>query len=102
MLFICAIVVIVEGVFYFVFAFRDPPRGVEHFFRIPSIFVFFPENSRVRLGRITCGVLCAGFGAWLMLFAVQKSLRDATSSDPAPPPHQAPHKRHNPPPERTP
>ena len=96
MMFLCALVVIVQGVFYFVFAFRDPPRAVEHFFRIPSIFVFFPENSRARLGRITLGVLCAGFGAWLMLQAVQKSLRDATSLDPTPtmPTPKAPRKKH--------
>jgi hypothetical protein len=55
------------GALYVVFAFRSPPAAVEHWFRVPAVFVFFPAESRVKLGRITLGValLLTGAGALL-------------------------------------
>jgi hypothetical protein len=48
---------IVYGILYFVFAFREPPSSLARFFRIPGIFIFFPEEHQVRWGRICFGVL---------------------------------------------
>src|SRR5262245_15909017 len=45
------------GVLYLVFAFRDPPEAIAHFFTIPAAFAFFLKEHRVKLGRISVGVL---------------------------------------------
>lgn len=50
------------GVLYLMFAFRDPPEAIARYFSIPAAFVFFPEEHRVKLGRITVGVLIIGAG----------------------------------------
>ena len=55
------------GTLYIVYANREPPRAIDHLFRIPAIFIFFPEHNRVRLGRLTMGVLLLGMGAVTML-----------------------------------
>jgi hypothetical protein len=47
----------IPGILYIVFAFRPPPRAIEGFFRIPAIFIFFPERHRLKLGRIMIGAL---------------------------------------------
>lgn len=57
MYFVTCLFFIITGVFYVVFAYRDPPKAIDHLFRIDAIFLFFPEHNRVRLGRITMGVL---------------------------------------------
>ena len=48
----------VYGVFYIVYAFREPPESVSYLFKIPSIFIFFPDRYQIRLGRIVMGVAC--------------------------------------------
>lgn len=45
------------GAFYIRFAYREPPKAIDHFFRIPAVFIFFPEHNRQRLGRLTAGAL---------------------------------------------
>jgi hypothetical protein len=62
-LLVISLIFIVVGCLYVVFAFRDPPKAIDHFFSVPAIFGFFPEHNRVRLGRITMGVLIAVTGA---------------------------------------
>lgn len=42
------------------FAFRPPPRGVDNFFRVPSIFAFLPKRWVMPAGRVfvgACGML---------------------------------------------
>ena len=56
-MFIASLIFITIGVFCIVFAYRDPPASIDHWFRIPAIFIFFPEHNRVRLGRLTLGGL---------------------------------------------
>jgi hypothetical protein len=62
-----SLILIIMGFLYIVFAYRDPPEAVRHFFLIPSIFVFFAEENRVKLGRVTTGafLVLSGFG-WLL------------------------------------
>ncbi len=70
-----SLIFIVFGVAYIVFAYRDPPKAIEHFFSVPAIFVFFPEHSRVRLGRITAGVLVGltgvAWAVWEVFYRIQ-------------------------------
>jgi hypothetical protein len=56
---VTSLLFIVIGCAYIVFALRDPPSAIDHLFPVPAIFVFFPEHSRVRLGRLTVGALAA-------------------------------------------
>lgn len=62
------------GALYIVFAYREPPRAIEHFFRIPSLFIFFPEHNRVRLGRISLGPLLGLGGAVMIGKAIYRFL----------------------------
>lgn len=55
------------GALYIVFAYREPPRAIDHFFRIPAVFIFLPEHSRVRLGRITVGAVLFLGGAVMVV-----------------------------------
>jgi hypothetical protein len=50
------------GVLYIVFAYREPPEAVAHFFKIPAACIFFPKERRVKLGRVTVGVLMLALG----------------------------------------
>ena len=50
-------ILLVMGILYLVFAFVPPPGGIAHFFRIPAIFVFFPEKNRERYARVAVGAL---------------------------------------------
>jgi hypothetical protein len=50
-----------------VFAYREPPKAVEHFFRIPAIFVFLPEHNRTRIGRLSAGALLVVVGVGMAI-----------------------------------
>jgi hypothetical protein len=67
MIFAALIVFIIPGIFSIRYAFRSPPEAIDHFFRVPAIFIFFPEHNRLRLGRMTVGVflLLVGIGSLL-------------------------------------
>jgi hypothetical protein len=61
MMIVFELVLFVFGVFYVVFAYRAPPKAIDHLFRIDAVFLLFPEHKRVRLGRLTMGALiCVG------------------------------------------
>jgi hypothetical protein len=66
-MFVMSFLFLITGALYLVFAYREPPKAIEHFFRIPAIFTFFPEPNRVKLGRIAAGALLvvAGVGELL-------------------------------------
>ena len=57
MVFLTCLLFIATGIFYIIFAHREPPKAIDHLFRIDAIFVFLPEHNRVRIGRITTGAL---------------------------------------------
>jgi hypothetical protein len=52
-----AAVFVLYGALYILFAFREPPQAAIRFFKIPSIFVFLPDQHQVRVGRIAVGLL---------------------------------------------
>ncbi len=54
---------VVLGILYLVFAFHEPPEILANMFRVPVISVFFAPERRVKLGRITMGVLLIALGA---------------------------------------
>jgi hypothetical protein len=62
---LASLLFLIPGVLYLVFAYREPPKAVEHLFRIPAIFVFFPERNRTRIGRLSAGALLVLFGGGL-------------------------------------
>ena len=51
------VILFATGIFYIVFAYREPPKAIDHLFRIDAIFIFLPERNRVRIGRLTTGAL---------------------------------------------
>ena len=67
-MFLASLWLIIPGILYIVFAFRDPPEIVESFFRIPTLFVFLPPERRAKLGRILVGALLIASGVGWMLW----------------------------------
>ncbi len=58
---VCPLIMFVYAGLYALFAFREPPAAVDHFFRIPSFMVFFDGPHRVRNGRLViAGILALG------------------------------------------
>jgi hypothetical protein len=51
------LVMLVMSALYIVFAFREPPAAIAHYFQIPVVAVFFRPEHRVKYGRLTIGVL---------------------------------------------
>jgi hypothetical protein len=47
----------VYGGLMMLFAFVEPPEGLERFFRVPSVFVFLPSSWTVPVGRFVMGTL---------------------------------------------
>lgn len=56
---------VVLGGLYLLFAFVRPPGALEHFFRVPGIFVFLPERMVVPVGRCFAGLLLIVVGIFL-------------------------------------
>ncbi len=54
---VLALAFVLYGTTYLAFAFRDPPAVLERWFRVPSLFVFLPDAHRMRIGRLTVGML---------------------------------------------
>jgi hypothetical protein len=52
---------VVYGCLYLLFAFVEPPPALRSWFKIPGIFIFFPERVQLRWGRITLGLLFMSF-----------------------------------------
>jgi len=57
----------VMGLLYIVFAFKEPPEGVRHFFRVPAIFIFLPDRYVLPAGRFLVGVLLIGTAVGIAL-----------------------------------
>jgi hypothetical protein len=57
----------VYGVFSILFAFKRPPEALDHFFKVPSIFVFLPERWVMPAGRIFVGLLCFAVSIFLYI-----------------------------------
>jgi hypothetical protein len=45
------------AVLYIVFAFREPPEAIAHFFPVPLVTVFFRPEHRMKYGRLAIGAL---------------------------------------------
>ncbi len=50
----------VYGGLMILFAFVQPPERLEHFFRVPSVFVFLPSRWTMPVGRLVMGTLSIG------------------------------------------
>jgi hypothetical protein len=74
-MFFTSLVFIIPGIFYLVFAYRDPPRAIEHFFRVDSLFIFFPEHNRVRIGRTVTGAFLVLFGVVMVVWHALYTMR---------------------------
>jgi hypothetical protein len=60
------IVLLFPGILYLVFAFKKPPKALDHMLRVPGLFSLFPEQNRDKHGRLLVGsvlivVAVAGF-----------------------------------------
>ena len=64
-----SLIILVLGVLYIVFAFREPPAAIGRLFDVPVVFVFFAPERRMKLGRITMGVLLLLGGPFFWLLA---------------------------------
>ncbi|HEV8324172.1 MAG TPA: hypothetical protein VG389_21315 [Myxococcota bacterium] len=53
------------SVLMLLFAFKEPPERMRHFFRVPAIFVFLPEKWVMPVGRLFAGLLGLGFTGFL-------------------------------------
>jgi hypothetical protein len=62
-----SLLTVIVGALYILFAFREPPEAIAHFFRVPVIAVFFPHEKRLKLGRLTFGALLIFMGPILAL-----------------------------------
>ena len=51
------IVFLLPGILYIVFAFRAPPKALDHFLTHRALFSLFPEPNRVKHGRLAVGAL---------------------------------------------
>lgn len=60
----------IYGLAMIVFAFVKPPSFLEHFFRVPAIFVFLPDKWVLPVGRIFVGILCFG-----VLFMINNAIK---------------------------
>jgi len=66
------IILLVPGILYLVFAFRAPPKAIDHFFTHRALFSLFPEPNRVKHGRLAVGAL--------LIFVALGGLADAIYS----------------------
>jgi hypothetical protein len=64
------------GILYIVFAFREPPAVLANLLDVPVVFVFFAPERRMKLGRITMGVLFLLGGPFFWLLAESGLLGD--------------------------
>lgn len=62
---------------YILFAFREPPAAIAHFFPIPVVTVFFRPEHRVKYGRLAIGALLLLLGPLSSL--IQGDGRDGPS-----------------------
>jgi len=57
----------VYGALSILFAFRRPPQGVEHFFKVPGIFAFLPDRLVMPVGRVFVGLCCFALGIFVFV-----------------------------------
>jgi hypothetical protein len=55
------------GLLSILFAFIRPPAGLDHFFKVPSIFTFLPDHLVMPVGRVFVGLLCIGVMVFLYI-----------------------------------
>lgn len=52
------------GLLYLIFAFKEPSEYLQNWFKIPIIFVVLPGRVRQVVGRFATGVLLVASAAW--------------------------------------
>jgi hypothetical protein len=60
----------VYGLSMILFAFVKPPVFLEHFFRVPAIFIFLPDKWVLPVGRVFVGICCFG-----VLFFINNAIK---------------------------
>ncbi len=59
------LLLLVYGVAYIAFAFKQPPEFLRHWFKVPAIFVFLPDRLVMPAGRIFVGVGSIGTAVFI-------------------------------------
>jgi hypothetical protein len=59
------VILLVYGVAYIAFAFRQPPEFLSHWFKVPAIFVFLPDRLVMPVGRVCLGVGSLGVAVFI-------------------------------------
>ena len=49
------VIFLIPGILYLVFAFKKPPKALDHMLRVPGLFSLFPEENRDKHGRLLVG-----------------------------------------------
>jgi hypothetical protein len=64
-------IMFIYGIFYLVFALKDPPDNFRRMFKIPFIFAIIPGRFGRFLGRFFSGILLIAIGYWIYYFMPQ-------------------------------
>ncbi|HEY5958572.1 MAG TPA: hypothetical protein VIV60_18555 [Polyangiaceae bacterium] len=59
------VLLVVYGVASIVFAFKQPPEFLRHWFKVPAIFVFLPDRLVMPVGRVFLGVGTIGTAVFI-------------------------------------
>jgi hypothetical protein len=89
------IVLLIPGILYLVFAFKKPPKALDHMLRVPGLFSLFPEENRDKHGRILVGTVLILVALGGFVSAVYDALASGAPDARAlpPPAHAQPHRR---------
>lgn len=49
-----------------IFAFKEPPESLRHFFKVPAIFIFLPDRFVMPAGRLFMGLSGCVLTGWLV------------------------------------
>jgi hypothetical protein len=87
-----AIFLLIPGILYLVFAFKRPPKALDHMLRVPGLFSLFPPENRDKHGRLLVGaVLVVALGGFAS--AVYDALASGAPGSGALPPSAHPQPR---------
>jgi hypothetical protein len=64
---------VVYGISAVLFAFVEPPRFLDSFYKVPSIFVFLPDRWVMPAGRLFLGLGSLGTAIFVALLVLQHS-----------------------------
>ncbi len=58
-------ILLVYGIAYIAFAFRQPPEPLQHWFKVPAVFVFLPDRLIMPVGRVCLGAASIGVAVFI-------------------------------------